>query len=135
MRKIDEIIIHCSATKAGRNFTASDIDRWHREQGYACIGYHYVILVDGTIQEGRPVERVGAHAKGHNNNSIGVCYIGGIDENCRPADTRTQAQKIAMHQLLVQLKKRYVSAKLIGHCDISSKACPCFSVYDEYHNL
>ncbi len=135
MRKIDEIIIHCSATKAGRHFTASDIDRWHREQGYKMIGYHYVVLLDGTVQEGRPLDMVGAHAKGHNANSIGICYIGGIDDDCRPADTRTQVQKIALHSLISKLRKKYVSAKLIGHCDVSSKACPCFNVSREYLNL
>ena len=135
MRKIDEIIIHCSATKAGRCFTASDIDRWHRQQGYNMIGYHYVVLLDGTVQEGRPLEMIGAHAKGHNSNSIGICYIGGIDDDCRPADTRTKEQKIALHSLISKLRKKYVSARLIGHCDVSSKACPCFNVSREYLNL
>ena len=72
MRKIKEIIIHCSATKEGRNFTVADIDRWHRERGLRCIGYHFVIYRDGSIHVGRAIEAVGAHCKGHNSISIGV---------------------------------------------------------------
>ena len=86
MRKIKEIIIHCSATKEGRNFTVADIDRWHRERGFFCIGYHFVIYRDGSIHVGRSVEEVGAHCKGHNTVSIGVCYIGGLP---RMASRRT----------------------------------------------
>ncbi len=78
MRKIKEIIIHCSATREGRNYTVADIDRWHRERGFFCIGYHFVIYRDGSIHVGRSVEEVGAHCKGHNTVSIGVCYIGGL---------------------------------------------------------
>ena len=81
MRKIKEIIIHCSATREGRNYTVADIDRWHRERGFFSIGYHFVIYRDGSIHVGRSVEEVGAHCKGHNTVSIGVCYIGYPDEN------------------------------------------------------
>lgn len=80
MRKIKEIIIHCSATKEGRNFTVADIDRWHRERGMRCIGYHFVIYRDGSIHVGRAIEEVGAHCKGHNSISIGICYIGGLSK-------------------------------------------------------
>ena len=73
MRKIKEIIIHCSATREGRDYTVADIDRWHRERGFFCIGYHFVIYRDGSIHVGRSVEEVGAHCKGHNTVSIGVC--------------------------------------------------------------
>ena len=92
MRNIDSIIVHCSATKAGQDFTATDIDRWHRERGFNGIGYHYVICLDGKLEKGRDVALVGAHCKGWNERSIGICYIGGLDENGRPADTRTNAQ-------------------------------------------
>ena len=75
MRRITEIIVHCSATREGKYFTAEDIDRWHKAQGFACIGYHFVVRTDGRIEMGRGIERVGAHCKGHNGTSIGVCYV------------------------------------------------------------
>ena len=84
MRKIKEIIIHCSATKEGRNYTVADIDRWHRERGFFCIGYHFVIYRDGSIHVGRSVEEVGAHCKGHNTVSTGVCYIQGWQAEGHP---------------------------------------------------
>ena len=93
MRKIDSIIIHCSATKVGQDFTAADIDRWHRERGFNGIGYHYVVCLDGRLERGRDISLAGAHCKGWNEHSIGICYIGGLDVNGHPADTRTKAQK------------------------------------------
>ncbi len=87
MRKIKEIIIHCSATKEGRNFTVADIDRWHRELAMLCICYHFVIYRDGSIHVGRAIEEVGAHGKGHNFNSIGICYIGGLSKKCKTKDS------------------------------------------------
>lgn len=107
MRKIKEIIIHCSATKEGRNFTVADIDRWHRERGMRCIGYHFVIYRDGSIHVGRAIEEVGAHCKGHNSISIGICYIGGLSKKGKPKDTRTRDQKAAMRSLIEQLKEEY----------------------------
>ena len=89
MRQINEIIIHCSATKEGLNFNANDIDRWHKQRGFKRIGYHFVILNDGTIQQGRELASIGAHCTNHNAHSIGICYIGGLDENGKPKDTRT----------------------------------------------
>ena len=93
MRNVNEIIIHCSATPEGRNFKASDIDHWHRQRGFKKIGYHYVIDLDGTIEVGRDEDEIGAHCVGHNRESLGICYIGGLDCNLKPKDTRTEAQK------------------------------------------
>ncbi len=76
MRKITDIVLHCSATKEGQRVTVGDIDRWHREAGYKKIGYHYVVYADGSIHTGRPIWAVGAHVRGHNATSIGICYIG-----------------------------------------------------------
>lgn len=104
MRTINEIIVHCSATPEGRSFNVTDIDRWHRQRGFSCIGYHYVVLLDGVIERGRPEEVVGAHCKGHNRRSIGVCYIGGLDSNNEPKDTRTAAQRHALLRLMRELK-------------------------------
>lgn len=135
MRKINEIIVHCSGTRGDRDFTINDIDRWHREIGWDGCGYHYVVHRDGSIHAGRAEDVVGAHAYGHNSNSIGVCYIGGLNVNGDPEDTRTPAQKKSLKYLLGYLKFKYVGAKLIGHCDVSSKACPCFNASVEYSNL
>lgn len=89
MREINSLIIHCSATPEGRDFTVEDIDRCHRQRGFRCIGYHYVIYRDGSIHPGRPVACEGAHCLGHNADSIGICYIGGVDAAGKPKDTRT----------------------------------------------
>ena len=132
MRKITEIIIHCSATPADRNFTVHDLDRWHRARGFNSIGYHYVIYLDGTIHPGRPVEDIGAHCLGHNAHSIGVCYIGGLDpETFEPADTRTPQQRQSLRELIAQLQQQYPGATVHGHNEFSDKACPCFRVRTE----
>ena len=132
MRKIKEIIIHCSTTKEGRNFTVADIDRWHRERGMRCIGYHFVIYRDGSIHVGRAIEEVGAHCKGHNSISIGICYIGGLSKKGKPKDTRTREQKAAMRSLIEQLKEEYPLATIHGHNEFANKACPCFDVKKEW---
>lgn len=128
MRQINEIIIHCSATKEGKDYTVADIDAWHRAKGYDKIGYHYVIYRDGTVHNGRPVAEAGAHCKGHNKNSIGICYIGGLDAAGRAKDTRTAEQKAAMATLVKELLKTYPSATVHGHNEYAAKDCPCFNV-------
>jgi len=135
-RKITEAIIHCSATKEGKDFTEKDIDRWHRQMGWDGCGYHYVVRLDGTIEPGRDMERVGAHCKGHNKQSVGVCYIGGLATDGKtPKDTRTTAQKAALLALLKRLKAKYPALKVYGHRDFAAKACPCFDAREEYANL
>lgn len=152
MRRITEIIIHCSATKAGQWFEAKDIDQWHRKRGFDGIGYHYVVLLDGTIQVGRPLERAGAHCVGHNAHSIGICYIGGLDEKGQPADTRTPKQKKALSRLIWRLSLQLANEgqglpDVYGHRDLSPdmngdgkitpnewlKECPCFNAREEYN--
>ena len=91
MRKINDIILHCSATKEGRDFTVADIDRWHKARGWRCIGYHFVVYRDGTVHPGRPVEQIGAHTSNHNARSIGICYVGGLDTSGKP-NPRTRAR-------------------------------------------
>lgn len=149
MRTINHLVIHCSATVEGKDFNAKDIDRWHKQKGWKGIGYHYVIKLDGTIEKGRPDSEIGAHVQGHNTNSIGICYIGGIDKNLAPKDTRTAAQKTALYKLLCDLKDTYPKAKILGHREFSkdlngngiiepfefSKACPSFNASLEYKNL
>ena len=137
MRQLNYIIIHCSATKAGQDFHASDIDRWHKERGFDCIGYHRVIDLDGTIEKGRNISKPGAHCKGHNADSIGICYIGGLDKDGNPADTRTEAQKESLLEIIKNYKKMFPNAKVVGHRDMPNvhKACPCFDAKDEYANI
>lgn len=135
MRNITEIIVHCAATPEGKHFTVADIDRWHKQRGWKGIGYHYVIYLDGSIHKGRDIETIGAHCTGHNKNSIGVCYIGGCDKNMQPKDTRTDAQKESLIEILTRLKKRYPNAKIYGHRDFAKKSCPSFDATLEYEEI
>lgn len=135
MRQITEVIVHCSATPEGRPFTVADIDRWHRARGFHGIGYHYVIYLDGSLHAGRSEERIGAHCKGHNAQSIGVCYIGGCAADGRtPKDTRTPAQRKALTDLLGRLKRRFPGIRIYGHRDFAAKACPSFDATNEYRS-
>lgn len=135
-RTITEIIVHCSATPEGKDYTVDDIRRWHKQQGWSDIGYHYVVYRNGHIEPGRDVDIAGAHCEGHNAKSIGICYIGGIDrDNKGPKDTRTLAQKAALLSLVVDLKKMYPSARVHGHRDFANKACPSFDATKEYRYI
>ena len=136
MRTINEIIIHCADTPEGRDNTVADITRWHKDKGYRTIGYHYVVYRDGSIHTGRPIEEIGAHCKGHNAHSIGICYIGGQSADGKVhKDTRTPEQKEALLSLLRRLKARFPNATIYGHRDFSSKPCPCFDARNEYKGL
>jgi N-acetylmuramoyl-L-alanine amidase len=129
MRTINKIIVHCSATPEGRDVTVADIDRWHRQRGFRGIGYHFVIYLDGTIHSGRPIEQIGAHCYGHNNHSIGICYIGGLAPDGKtPKDTRNEPQKSALISLISDLRRQFPNATLHGHREFANKACPCFDV-------
>lgn len=131
MRRIDEIIIHCTATKEGVDVDAKTIDKWHKQRGWKGIGYHYVIKLDGTVEKGRNDEEVGAHCTNHNAHSIGIVYVGGLDNNGKPKDTRTDAQKESMWNLLRILLIKYPTANVHGHNEFANKACPCFDVQKE----
>lgn len=136
-RRIDRIIVHCTATPEGRAETVDSIRRMHKANGWADIGYHYLIYLDGTIHNGRNVDFVGAHCLGYNANSIGVCYVGGVDKKNKPKDTRTDEQKKALEKLLKDLRRIYPMAKIVGHCDLDKKGkkCPCFDAKEEYKNI
>ena len=150
-RMITEIIIHCTATPEGTDFTVAQIKRCHLDRGFNDIGYHYVIYRDGTIHKGRAEEKVGAHATGHNAISIGICYVGGLAKDGKTGkDTRTPAQKAALINLIKELKQRYPTIKLVmGHRDTSPdlnhngviepseyiKKCPCFDAIPEYKDI
>lgn len=129
MRRISLIIIHCSGVRPEQSSSATRIRGWHRSLGWSDIGYHYVVLRDGTIERGRPEAVPGAHCRGHNSHSIGICYEGGLDADGHPADTRTEAQKRSMLALVAELKQRYPKALILGHNHFNrNKACPCFDV-------
>lgn len=136
MKEIKYIIVHCTATKEGKDFTRADVDRWHRQRGWKMIGYHYLVRLDGTIEQGRPLSMMGAHCSGHNAESIGICYVGGLDADGRPKDTRTEKQKASLLRWLKYLKKQYPKAQIVGHHDFNNvKACPCFDAKREYKSI
>ncbi|GJQ07512.1 N-acetylmuramoyl-L-alanine amidase [Capnocytophaga cynodegmi] len=145
-RAIKCIVVHCTATPEGREHTAQDIDRWHKQRGWRGIGYNYVIRLDGMVEVGRDVDEIPAHVVGYNKSSIGVVYIGGNEANktlvngkmiYKAKDTRTQRQKESLIYLLKELKKLYPTAQILGHRDFKgvNKACPSFDAKEEYKNI
>lgn len=131
MREITRIILHCSATPEGKDFTVADIDRWHKARGWQGIGYHYVVYRDGSVHNGRDIAVAGAHTSGYNRDSIGVCYIGGVAiDGKTPKDTRTPAQRRALRVLVEQLRKQFPKATVHGHYEFAAKACPSFKISD-----
>lgn len=141
-RVINEIIVHCTATPEGQDVTVNSIRQGHLRRGFSDIGYHYVIYRDGSIHDGRNVNISGAHCTGHNQHSIGVCYVGGLEnipnvpyEKLPPKDTRTAAQKASLLKLLKELKALYPKATIHGHYEYANKACPCFKPKEEYKDL
>ncbi|MGX8682835.1 MAG: N-acetylmuramoyl-L-alanine amidase [Bacteroidales bacterium] len=133
MRTITLIILHCSGTPEGKSLSFEACKRDHiKNRGFKDIGYHYYVERDGTLHEGRPLEEVGAHCRLHNTHSIGICYEGGLDEDGQPADTRTEAQRDTLFDLLIRLRQQFPRTLIMGHNDFDkSKPCPCFDV-DEY---
>ena len=136
MREIKYIVIHCSATKLSQNFTLEKLRECHvAGNGWDDIGYHYYVTQEGQLHTCRPEEQIGAHVLGFNNKSIGVCYEGGILEDGKHADTRTAEQIMALHRLLVDLKRKYPGAEILGHRDLlryRTKSCPCFDARKAY---
>lgn len=145
MRKINLIVIHCSATREDRDFTEHDLDICHRRRGFKGAGYHYYIRKNGKIITAREPERIGAHARGYNEHSIGICYEGGLDIHGRAKDTRTRWQKHSLRVLIKTLLRDYPESRVCGHRDLSPdrnengeiepeewvKECPCFEVGEE----
>lgn len=140
-RTIKEIIVHCSATPEGEDYTVSQIRQMHLARGFSDIGYHYVIYRDGSVHPGRSEKISGAHCTGHNTISIGVCYIGGCPSRSvknwdkRGEDTRTKEQKSSLIKLLRELKSKYPGAKIHSHKDFAPKLCPSFDATKEYRDL
>lgn len=147
MRKIDLIQIHCSATRGDVDVNAKTVDGWHKARGWSGIGYNFFIKLDGTVEDGRPIEKAPAGVFGHNATAIAICYAGGLNAQGVPTDTRTPAQKASMAALVKGLAKTYSVpvTRILGHRDLSPdtnkngkvdawewlKACPSFSVPDE----
>ncbi len=136
MRLVNEIIVHCSATREGQQVTVDTIRDWHLAKGWNDIGYHFYIDLDGTINKGRDIDKMGAHCKGHNRNSIGICYCGGVEADGKtPKDTRTQEQKDSLLNVLKTLKAMYPEAVIYSHSEFAAKACPSFDATEEYENI
>lgn len=140
-RRINYIVVHCTATPEGQAKTVEQIRKEHKAEGWSDIGYHYVVTLDGKVHLGRDVDVSGAHVSGHNADSIGVVYVGGLEkdsskpyEQLKPKDTRTGAQKTALMMLLMDLRRLYPKAVIQGHCDFLGvkKACPSFDAKTEY---
>lgn len=131
MRKIDKIILHCTATRG--DVSASTVRSWHLDRGWRDIGYHFLVRTDGRIEAGRPLTEVGAHVKGMNRGSVGIAYAGGLDEDGTPRDTRTDAQRASLVMLSMSLMITVPEIESVhGHNEFSSKACPCFDVAEEF---
>ena len=136
MREINKIIVHCSATREGENFEVAEIRKWHLARGFNDIGYHFYIDLYGEIHKGRDISKIGAHCKGHNRNSIGICYCGGVEADGKtPKDTRYDCQKESLIAVLRTLKAMYPNAVIHSHNDFANKACPSFNATTEYENI
>ena len=129
-RAINEIIVHCTATPEGRDVSVETIRGWHKQNGWKDIGYHYVVMLDGTVKPGRPEAQIGAHVAGHNTGTLGVVYVGGVAKDGKTAkDTRTEEQKAALLELVKALMAKYPTVKKVtGHNQYAAKACPSFDV-------
>lgn len=141
-RRIDEIIVHCTATPEGQDKSVDQIRVEHKQQGWSDIGYHYVVYRNGSVHDGRDVDIAGAHCQGHNAHSIGVAYVGGVKNipgvpysKLPPKDTRTEQQKAALLSLLLELRKLYPTAKIYGHRDFAVRDCPSFDARQEYRRV
>ena len=131
MRSITQIVIHASATPPGMDIGAEEIRGWHKQRGWSDIGYHAVIRRNGKVEDGRNIERAGAHVKGHNENSFGICLVGGTSSDASQAEFNfTRHQMASLVRLLDVLKNEFPDAEVLGHRDFPgvAKACPCFNV-------
>jgi len=136
MRDLNRIILHCAATREGKDFSVDTIRDWHvNGRGWSDIGYHWVIRLDGSIEVGRPLEKSGAHTKGHNKDSVGVCYIGGCDADGKPKDTMNPEQEKAWRMIVLSLRTLYGDLTIHGHNEFANKACPSFTVKEKFADM
>lgn len=148
-KETEYIVVHCSATRAGRDYDPDQLQRDHMARGFHSAGYHFYVRKSGYVHPFRPLEMIGAHAFGYNGKSIGVCYEGGLDDSGKAADTRTPQQKESLLRLLSELRSIYPKAKIVGHRYLSpdlnndgkitsnewTKLCPCFDANTEYQDI
>ena len=130
-KSTDFIVIHCSATPPGMDIGAAEIGRWHRARGWLEIGYHFVIRRDGKVELGRSIMRAGAHVKGYNDMSLGICLIGGSSKfNLKRAENNfTPLQWEALTELLIVTSELFPNVEVVGHRDLDDKkSCPSFDV-------
>lgn len=149
MRVINQIVVHCSATREHVDYSPEQLERDHKARGFICAGYNFYIRKSGEIVKLRAIEQIPAHVKGYNEHSMGICYEGGLDIFGRAHDTRTNAQKASLLQLLRHLMIRFPGSRIYGHRDLSAdlngdgvitpdewvKQCPSFDARDEYGYL
>jgi len=145
-RKINLIVIHCSATPVDHDYTPDQMTRDHMARGFNSAGYHFYVRKSGYVVHLRPLETIGAHVEGFNANSVGICYEGGMTTDGKPADTRTVQQKESLLRLVNEFRGYYPGIKVLGHRDLSpdkdgdgvvepnewTKSCPCFDAKKEY---
>lgn len=145
-KDVKYIVVHCTASKEGVDLNIDDIDQMHKRRGFSMVGYHKLIKLDGTVEDGRPLDVWGAHVRGYNDKSIGIAYVGGLDSKGKAKDTRTEVQIASMVILLQDLKNQFPDAEVLGHRDLSPdldgdgvvekhewmKECPCFDIRKEH---
>lgn len=135
MREFKRIILHCTATPPGMHVDVATVRKWHKARGWSDCGYHFLLHLDGTIERGRPIHKVGAHTKQHNEDSVGVAYAGGVTDEMVPHDTMTVYQEISFLLLVRSLRTVYGPMTIHGHNEFANKACPSFTVRDKFKFL
>lgn len=140
MRKIERIFVHCTA--GSQRQSIEDLKAEFRLKGWKYPGYHYVVDINGGIHQLLAIELVSNGVKGYNSSAINIAYVGGIDSKGKPIDNRTEAQKVALKSLLIELHRQYPHATIMGHRDIWGsdsrnwkKWCPCFDAKSEYEDI
>ncbi len=131
MRKITSVIVHCSATRPAQDIGGEEIDVWHKARGWSGCGYHYVIRRNAVLEYGRPISQIGAHVRGHNRWSIGICLIGGFESKATdlPEDHYTEGMLHKLVQLLTSLRLVLPDPfAIFGHNEFANKGCPGFDV-------
>jgi len=131
MRRIDTIVIHCAATRPNMDVGVNEIRKWHLARGFSDIGYHFVIRRDGRVETGRPLDKIGAHVQGHNTGSVGICLVGGVNQNdyTKAENNFTPAQWKTLIKLIKDLKSKFDIKDILGHNQLDKgKACPSFNV-------
>lgn len=135
IERVDWIVIHCAATKPTMDIGVTEIRQWHLKQGWDDVGYHFVVRRNGVVEKGRPLNRPGAHVRGINHCSIGICMVGGLAADGKTAESNfTRAQWNSLRSLVVEMETHFPNAPVIGHRDVPgvAKACPSFDVADWY---